>query len=293
MIILFNLPGKQIELEIDLVKNTAVDAWVDFFCKNQTIVAKSHMRDHASRNPYDPGKVRYLFEQCTNLVAALHKENIIYTGPWPMASEYITQDWCNHAHRFFTHQQKIINQINEFEYKPVEQDFVRDRKFYITENLLTKLNTAIHDIEDHLEPLYTFDFDIKEILVYTNWQGNATWLEFTEAHRKFHSKDHYDIILSDQILGKSILGSYLNNDNPSDWDTSGHHCANGSLFVQTSDFRQKIYNLPHFKRWLANHSNLTPWYDFPIGNVVNRDKLKELSDYLNENDTVIQTSYRI
>jgi hypothetical protein len=114
---------------------------------------------------------------------------------------------------------------------------------------------------------------IEEIKLYqfTDCMSDA-WCSL-EDYQQYHSDQHYDVILSSEILGKTLLQSYLDQDDPSDWDTSGHYASAGSLQITYLPTRQTIYQSRSFQQWLQQHQ-VNPdqlRYDFPIGNIQDRD----------------------
>jgi hypothetical protein len=114
-----------------------------------------------------------------------------------------------------------------------------------------------------------------------------------DAHRQYHSSQHASVIFGPQILGKSIIRSYLDGDNPNDWDTTGHYSNNGSLLIQVSDFRQRVYNSDSFKQWLAKWG-MAPeqaTYDYPVGTIQDQDLVQIIHKKLQGNKRV-NTTYK-
>ena len=70
------------------------------------------------------------------------------------------------------------------------------------------------------------------------------------------------------------MQSFLDNDDPKNWDTTGHHMSWGGCKLVKSYHRQGIYQDDLFRQWMdqnnVTHSNL--FGDFPLGNIVNRDQ---------------------
>jgi hypothetical protein len=94
------------------------------------------------------------------------------------------------------------------------------------------------------------------------------------SHRQYHSWEHADLILDQAVHGKTTMQSFIDNDDPKHWDTTGHHISWGGCKIVSGMHRQKIYQSPLFCKWMnqnkVTHQDL--WGDYPLGNIVNRDQ---------------------
>lgn len=83
-------------------------------------------------------------------------------------------------------------------------------------------------------------------------------------------KDSCDVILTEEILGKSIIRSYTDEDDPNDVDTmSGHTGTFGGFGIDIGNWRREIYETEHFHSWLKFHNlniDQVP-LEYPIGKV--------------------------
>lgn len=274
MIISFEFPDQTIDLHIQLINNPAVRSWVNHFLTTPLKVT-SHIVGNIVPHTRDINKMSVLFNKCCAIIKQLGQHGYGYTTHVPESVHTVDRDWCNQAHRFFTHTQQTVNlsgipkqQANELT------------------GLLQQLNDAIHTLEDFLPPAigYTPDFSFDEIYCSDEPDYNHPgWWQITDEFRQYHSAETATVILGSQILGKTLLRSYLDGDDPRDWDTSGHYCNNGALLIQPTDFRSKVYCSDDFRAWLARYG-LAPdqvTYDFPIGNAVNPAELQAVYDKLN------------
>lgn len=273
----FILPHTTIDLEIDLLDNPGVRHWADSFLNGYQTQATFH--DHLYVRQPDWDTVNSYYEQIKTDLKILEEKGIVYTGPemvefYPDKSDQI-HNWLNHLHRFFTHNQSICN----------DQTQNTKVNYKILSTALDDLNTQIHQIELYIsrgQPDMPVSA-IEEIKLYHNTEaGGSAWVNLEPFH-EYHSAEYYDIILTSEILGKTIIQSYLDNDNPADWDTSGHYSSAGGLQVCIGPARQQIYNSESFKNWLARH-NVSPtdvYYDFPIGSIKNKpiSRFNELLKY--------------
>ena len=93
------------------------------------------------------------------------------------------------------------------------------------------------------------------------------------------------MILQSQILGKTILQSYLDQDNPNNWDTSGHYVSAGGIQICIDSTRQTIYQSQSFQNWLTKYrvNSAAVNYDYPLGNIRNKNSAEwhELIEFFN------------
>ena len=100
----------------------------------------------------------------------------------------------------------------------------------------------------------------------------STWLEFT-IEDQVHNFNEYMalesplVILDGSILGKSVLQSFYENDNPNAQDCTGRLGSYGGFIIELDDHRKNIYRSKEFISWAQSHNrafNSLP-LEFPIG----------------------------
>ena len=255
-----------VDLHLEPIDNPAVHSWIEYVLSKK----KESMSTTLWRITDNGGScsVNHCIEKCTQAIEELDKLNL--HCPYPVPTEnHINQKWCNQAHRWFTHQSKQMNQSR--------RDTSTETKW------LQQLNYYIHKMEDNWLPhVIGLEADF-EIVAYDNnpsHTGVGHWdFPLNEEIRKdFHSADHYHVILSSEILGKSTLKSFIDGDDPVDWDTSGHYTNFGGINICVTDHRQNLYQSEDFQQWLDrnNATSEDVYYDFPIGNIVNIDDAQDL-----------------
>jgi hypothetical protein len=75
------------------------------------------------------------------------------------------------------------------------------------------------------------------------------------------------VILNESILGKSVLQSFSENDNPNAQDCTGRLGSYGGFIIELDDNRKNIYRSKEFISWAQSHNrvfNSLP-LEFPIG----------------------------
>ena len=274
LIISFEFPDQTLDLRIKLIDNPAVQSW-----RNHFLATPLKVTSHIVSNivPHTPNIkiMSVLYDQCCASINQLVQHGYEYLTAIPSSLQEVDRAWCNQAHRFFTHTQQTVN----------ISGMPKQHANNLT-TLLQHLNDSIHTLEDFMPPAigYTPDFSLDEIYCSDEPAYNHPgWWQITDEFRQYHSAEPATVILGSQILGKTLLRSYLDGDNPRDWDTSGHYCSNGALLIQPTDFRSKVYSSNDFRKWLAKY-DLEPdqvTYDFPIGHAVDHAQLQAVYDKLN------------
>lgn len=272
MILEFISPTDSVDVHVDLLDNPGVQLWANKFLNvNYETVVIEH--DHLETRILDTAYVNHLQSECKKLVADLAEHGIIYSGADIVDINVATSDqmhkWLNQLHRFFTHNSQRCNL----------RQFSQNTDYSLVLDKLETINYYIHDIELYV-PRCAKDLVVDKIQEIKLWQntlaGTQNWLNL-ESHRQFHSDQYCHVILTSEVLGKTILQSYLDNDDPNDWDTSGHYASAGGLQICCSNTRQQIYQSDGFKKWLSdnrmNHQDV--YYDFPVGNIRDIDKFQQ------------------
>lgn len=260
MILEFVFPTNCIEVQVNLLDNPGVSTWASQFLDNYTTSVVAH--DHLWVHPMDAAKFDHAVAEIRNLINQLNQQGIVYSGP---GIDTVDHNILNHVHRFFTHNQQQCN----------HRQFGNNFDYNSAMTMLDQLNAHVHELENYI-PRGPADIpvpQIKEIKLYhPACYSTSAWVNLTD-YQQYHSADHYDVILSSEILGKTLLQSYLDQDDPTDWDTSGHYASAGGLQITYLPTRQQIYQSDSFEHWLYKY-NADPnklKYDFPIGNIQDRD----------------------
>lgn len=266
MKILLDFAGQTIELPVVLIDNAAVQDWAKHF-SSKDLRPTAQLYYKSKQYEVLPEDLDLWLRKCKKSQRKLHKLGFPFNAQMPDSVTDITRQWCNELHRYFTHTQQAINS-GHIEHRLTD---------YCTDLCMT-INELVHRIEATLLPA-VHDPLVKSLRsIYISYEpkyDDPHWWHMKPEWRQYHSKTHADVILGPQILGKSLLTSYLNQDDPNDWDTTGHYVNNGCLQIFQTDVRQQIYGSRHFQQWLGRHgmSETSAWYDFPIGNIPDRSVL--------------------
>lgn len=198
---------------------------------------------------------------------------------WPVVepTEFnYDQKWCNRVHRYFT----TLMQYRKFNLTSntvIDGDSTNIAVFYKLGHII---NEAVHKIEHYCmnqtrQKYLKFNKLLHVNLPGFNYHLNAThkWHGFNQEDYQYHTwGSDYDVIFNAEILGKTILQSFIDEDNPNYFDTSGHNGWWGSFLILTNDSRKRIYDSDDFNNWLADHGvskeSKNIYGDFPIGKVI-------------------------
>jgi hypothetical protein len=291
MKIIFLFPTQRIDLDIELVKNPGIKSWARHF--RQGFLSLAGPWDYSQVFHINARLLQQYLDICNQRIRQLQSVGIVYQGPMAQTVNDIDRQFTNQLHRFFTHSQQLINSLPWPEIKFQDQKKAQP----IITKWLQEINDSVHKIELYLAPVPQINAgQFKEIRVGGDLPyDDHRWWPMNPKHRKYHSAEDADVVFGPQVLGKTLLRSYMDGDNPNDWDTTGHYANLGSLDIQIGTMRRKdIYNSDHFKNWLS-HWGMTPkttYYDYPVGNIINKEMLPILEEKLTEHKTLVRTRYQ-
>ena len=248
-------------LEVALLDNPGVQKWVEL-CKKLSTIRTTTTQTISHSRPRSLSHSPDLWIQQQLVQQQLSVTNL----PIPMPvdfSEQITQQHLNIWHRWFTHHthssQNHLTSTTEYYW-------------------LHELNQIVHKLEQYVwewpkTQLGVCGAEINLTAIIDN-HGFGTESVNLTPYREYHSWESADLILDQAVHGKTTMQSFLDNDDPKNWDTTGHHMSWGGCKLVKSHYRQKIYQDDLFHQWMdqnnVTHNNL--FGDFPLGNIINRDQ---------------------
>jgi hypothetical protein len=264
----FHFPAQTFALDITPLDNPAVQSWMDHFLTDD-MHSRGFLATEWQSYDLHSDRVDALLHQARDMVTRLADHGYTYTGPFPESSTSINRFFTNDLHRFFTHSQRVVHDMT------VEQ---RDLQNLLTDYLM-KVNDCVHAIERYLTPAVP-KWPLIDINIYQCFTYDAPgWWRMAKEWRQYHSAQHHDVILGPEILGKTVLKSFIDGDNPNDWDTTGHFTNHGSMVIQIgSTTRQDLYNSVEFNQWLEKWGMTyhDAWFDFPLGDITDRSQIESL-----------------
>jgi len=71
------------------------------------------------------------------------------------------------------------------------------------------------------------------------------------------------------------LQSFIDNDNPNHWDTTGHWITHGGCKLVLNQWEHQVYNSKEFAMWLDNNNTTKIQLkgNYPLGKIRNRDQV--------------------
>jgi hypothetical protein len=255
-------------LDVNLLDHNSAKAWQYAVMLNDPsrLVAK---RSAISFFPnHNQATVNRLYLEIKNCVDNLANTEFAYPYSLPHNTAEIDQPLMNSLHRHFTQTCFTIWQHN---YNKPEQVPYLDQ-------ISHKLNETVHQLELYIPTSHKIA-----------WQGQGTevWVRSINSigfdinpFRTDHSYEPADLIMDGYILGKTLMESFITDDDPNQWDTSGHVRTNGGAIFILDRTRYNIYNSEEFLQWASRHKvdkqNLPS--DIPLGNFAtgHKQRLEQL-----------------
>lgn len=267
--------GNIFQVEIEPLDHPAVVSWVEHFVDNTTVYQATFV-DALDNILWNRDLVNQHLDTIRERVGVLSAQyGITFANHIPTDGRQLNREFTNRCHRFFTENQKTVNQASIDE----------DQRVLISA-LLSDINHTIHLLELYLPPIRNAGFySINEVHIEfdskkNQWQ-NPRWWQMEPSWRELHTDEnqHYDVILTSEILGKTILRSYLDDDDPHHWDTSGHYSSLGGLQIQFEPTRREVYRSQDFVNWYGPRNGRI-YFDYPIGMIKDKNKLEGLKYWL-------------
>jgi hypothetical protein len=198
------------------------------------------------------------------------------------------QKTLNFLHRFFTFNVLWYykQEHNPDTPNPYDRNFKipEDMSFQDWFDIINVINDAVHNLERFTVPhvnkkLIEDHYPLDYVLFRPNKKPHdlIPWLPFDEEDIKYNytyfDYDHnYQLVtLNQSILGKCMLQSFYENDDPTADDCTGRLGSFGGFVVDLNNNRKSLYCSSEFKQWVESYhldlKNLP--LEFPIGYINN------------------------
>lgn len=286
---------------IKLFDNLGIKNWFQYskklYIRNRYLYNAEQYQKINHENIYYLEKIKDSLNNKWDLIKkTLQKiEKIKYQIPFKISEEFdFDQKTLNTLHRFFTYNANwgLSNSVIENPFDKnfkIPQNYNKKSFFY----LIDQINKHVHFLEKYTipgpnrifveenYPLEYLHFRIVEedFEKYLNFDS----IEY-ENNYTFLNLDYENIVTLDaSILGKSILQSFIEHDDPTCWDCQGRHCSAGGFMIYTDNQLKKIYTSNQFQNWIKTYnleSSKIP-YEFSIGYV--QEKSTSLKNLLKQN----------
>jgi hypothetical protein len=267
----FNPSGNLVDtISFDLLDTDGCRAWQYAVLLN----SKNRLIRKGNGPKYTPvvnkSRVDELYQDIVNCIAKINLTEFKFDDTIPPVTT-IDQSFLNKLHRHFTSVCEII----------WDSKFINFDLRNTLDPILQTLNFRIHQIEIYIPTEHKVSWSNQGNEVVLCAENDALSYDIA-PFKHCHTFEHADLILDSHILGKTLIESFMCNDDPVTWDTTGHVRTSGGVSITLNNYRQDIYNSNQFKKWLDAHNtskdNLCA--DFPLGNFVSghKQKLEVLSN---------------
>jgi len=200
------------------------------------------------------------------------------------------QELLNVIHRFFTynsswalkycnHDMTGATPLVSPEPNPFDNSFIpTDLEKFLT--TISNLNLAVHNLESSCMTLQKNSVlniiknnSMRRITINTYEFTSNGWLNvgsnFDEL-QKSYTNNYPNVIMSEEIQGKSYLRAFIDNDDPTKLDVTGRYGSYGGFIIDTNQDRKSVYESLEFNNWLDEYGldkkNLL--LEWPLGHVI-------------------------
>lgn len=155
--------------------------------------------------------------------------------------------------------------------------------------LLENINEGVHQIE----PYFYYDNSRVQLMQHSDFlfsaEGSGYELLKEEDYDLKAINPEYDLWLPITcMLGKNLLISYIDYDDPSKFDIVNENQFDGSIVIANRD----TFISPAMKAWCESF-NVTPKYGMPLGNIVQgKDRIDELLRKYNDVYAGVENIYK-
>jgi hypothetical protein len=200
------------------------------------------------------------------------------------------QELLNVIHRFFTynslwalqycnHDMTGITPLVNMEPNPFDNSFIPNdlEKFLTT---ISNLNLAVHKLELSCMTLQKNrvlaiikNNSMRRITINHYEFTSNGWLvvgsNFDEL-QKSYTNNYPNVIMSEEIQGKSYLRAFIDNDDPTKLDVTGRYGSYGGFIIDTNTDRRSVYESPEFNDWLGKYGldKKELLLEWPLGQVI-------------------------
>ena len=272
------LKSRQEKIVIDIFDIPAVKRWYDFFRdrindSDYTFVSYFINDDAYLRRDQARDFIDQTWAGIISDIKAIQK--IGYNVPFELPSKFnYDQQTLNLLHRFFTYNALWHHHGGK---NPFDENFIlpNNLSYYDWHAIIDPINVKVHDLEIYTDPSKNKKF-ITDLFPINDWYVRSTsyeWYQFSSDdaehnYRFFDFSEHENLVMLDNsILGKSVLQSFYENDDPTCRDCTGRLGSYGGFIISKNNHRQQIYRSQNFADWCKKHDLSTTRlpYEFVIG----------------------------
>ena len=257
------------QIQIDILKNPAIVRW---FKHCQELQSSSSIISHLyhaniGKMKHPPAyRCQLLYNQLLIAIKKLQillEENQITQFIFPEIPLKFNHDqiWCNHIHNIFIG-------LNSF----LTDDVV---VIEIAREIAREINNLIHRLEKWTDITENHQHLINNYShCHLSTTGLKSWFYFTEEEQKLYHTTYatdkfYDVVFSNEILGKTFYRSFIDGEQSDSPAISGIKHTGGNLDIKLDSFRTDIFKDTRFKNWVKglDINTETAPLEFPVGSI--------------------------
>jgi len=182
----------------------------------------------------------------------------------------------------FSHDQDTLNQLHRY-YTDSAVSVEKDSELF---ELVSKVNYCVHELEEFTSDRNTGYASDLWFHVAAHPIPMDCWIDLKTLHDenyKFFDYDYdYTVRLDRSILGKCVLQSFQENDDPTAVDCTGRLGSFGGFFIDVNKNLKQVYQSESFVSWCSKHGKAVR--DMPLEFVIGKvDKFSDEPDnYVNK-----------
>jgi hypothetical protein len=269
-------------IQLDLIDNPVVVRWFNNCKKLQEdcpIIGMLNLSNTANIIKYSIGNELDVYKELllsiSTLKNLLDEKNITeFIFPDIPSSFNRSQLWCNDVHNLFV-DISIFLEKNYSGYHHKSESW--DSRVFETTKVI---NILIHNIEKWAYPtdnsVYLIKYNHRHLQTRfdTSYHGLKLWFEISQEEQElYHStlknNTFYDVVFSNEILGKTFYRGFVDNEPPNSPAVSGIDKTWGNLDIKLDSQRTKIFKDERFKNWAkTQRADIeTAPLEFPVGSI--------------------------
>ena len=184
------------------------------------------------------------------------------------------QHWCNDIHNLFV-AVSVFLENNGVEYWKLSSSW--DSRMF---EAAKKVNVLIHKLEKWAYPtansryIKSYGHKYLQTRFDLSYHGLGLWFELSQEEQEiYHStlKNNvfYDVVFSNEILGKTYYRSFIDEESANSPAISGIDKTWGNLDIKLDHQREAIFRDPQFQTWtesIKQDVDIAP-LEFPVGSI--------------------------
>lgn len=276
------------QIQLDLLDNPVVIRWFNNCKKLQEyypIIGELNLSDTAIITNQPVGDETDVYKELLLSISTLKNllaENSITEFIFPEIPDSFnrSQHWCNNIHNVFVNVSIFLEKnYSSYYYKSTDWD---SRVF----ETIKKMNMLIHDTEKWAYPtdasvyLKNYNHRYFQTQFAISVHGLGLWFEISQEEQElYHStlknNTFYDVVFSNEILGKTFYRSFVDDEPPNSPAVSGIDKTWGNLDIKLDSRRTEIFKDEQFKKWAETQCTdiETAPLEFPIGSINSNSNL--------------------